>query len=94
MLFNIKMGVVDALDRESGTIHFKVIMQDEANSAESPSETTITLPGAAPGSTAREVICAVRKDNILCTAFHPELTNDNRWHKYFVTLVKESLRDN
>lgn len=29
-----------------------------------------------------EVIVAVRKDNILATAFHPELTNDLRWHRY------------
>lgn len=29
-----------------------------------------------------EVIVAVRKDSILATAFHPELTNDLRWHRY------------
>ena len=31
-----------------------------------------------------EVIVAVRQDNILATAFHPELTNDSRWHQYFI----------
>lgn len=30
-----------------------------------------------------EVIVAVRKDYILATAFHPELTNDLRWHRYY-----------
>jgi pyridoxal 5'-phosphate synthase pdxT subunit len=50
---------------------------------------SITLPGAAAGTMARQVICAARRQNILCTAFHPELTNDNRWHAYFVnTMVK------
>lgn len=28
-----------------------------------------------------EVIIAVKRDNILATSFHPELTPDLRWHK-------------
>mmetsp|Transcript_53892 Transcript_53892/g.161248 ORF Transcript_53892/g.161248 Transcript_53892/m.161248 type:complete len:320 (-) Transcript_53892:241-1200(-) len=51
----------------------------------------IELPGAADGTNAREVICAVRKENVLCTAFHPELTGDDRWHAYFAQMVSESL---
>ena len=35
------------------------------------------------------VIAAVRKGPILATAFHPELTDDLRWHRYFVQMVKE-----
>lgn len=54
-------------------------------------ETMIQLPGTANGSNAREVICAVQKDNLLCTAFHPELTDDLRWHKYFAGMVCESM---
>ena len=30
---------------------------------------------------------AVQQDNMLATAFHPELTNDTRVHQYFVSLV-------
>lgn len=33
---------------------------------------------------------AVKKDNIIGTAFHPELTGDLSLHKYFVSLVYES----
>lgn len=33
-------------------------------------------------------IVAVRKDNILATAFHPELTNDSSLHKFFVNMLK------
>jgi 5'-phosphate synthase pdxT subunit len=29
-------------------------------------------------------IVAVREGNLLATSFHPELTGDNRVHKYFV----------
>lgn len=38
-----------------------------------------------------EVIVAVRQGNILATAFHPELTNDVRWHVYFCRMVKSYL---
>jgi SNO glutamine amidotransferase family len=41
-------------------------------------------PSRENSSEARTVICAVRQGNILCTAFHPELTKDIRWHEYFV----------
>lgn len=33
------------------------------------------------------VIAAVKQGPILATAFHPELTNDPRWHQYFVDIV-------
>ena len=37
-----------------------------------------------------EKIVAIKKGNIIGTAFHPELTPDVALHKYFVNLVKES----
>jgi 5'-phosphate synthase pdxT subunit len=30
----------------------------------------------------------VQQGNLLATAFHPELTDDTRVHRYFLTLVK------
>lgn len=50
-------------------------------------EEKIVLPGAAKDTNAREVICAVQKKNILCTAFHPEITEDLRWHQYFLEQI-------
>jgi 5'-phosphate synthase pdxT subunit len=35
-----------------------------------------------------EKIVAVKQGNILATSFHPELTTDISWHKYFVSLIK------
>lgn len=35
-----------------------------------------------------EKIVAVRQGNIIGTSFHPELTTDLSWHKYFLGLVK------
>jgi 5'-phosphate synthase pdxT subunit len=31
-----------------------------------------------------ETIVAVRQGNLLATAFHPELTDDDRFHRYFL----------
>jgi len=33
-------------------------------------------------------VVAVRQGNALATAFHPELTADDRFHRYFLELVR------
>ena len=33
----------------------------------------------------------VRQDNLLATAFHPELTTDTRIHEYFVQMAKSAV---
>ncbi|RKP07754.1 glutamine amidotransferase subunit pdxT [Thamnocephalis sphaerospora] len=35
---------------------------------------------------------AVRHGDILACAFHPELTGDDRWHRYFVRMVADARR--
>ncbi len=32
---------------------------------------------------------AARQGNVIVTAFHPELTDDLRWHRYFLSLVED-----
>lgn len=44
-----------------------------------------------PQSTGEPVIVAVRQGPILATAFHPELTADTRWHRFFVQMVSERV---
>ena len=39
-------------------------------------------------ATGETVIVALRQGSILATAFHPELTHDNRWHQLFVEMVR------
>lgn len=63
-----------------------------------PSTAAVVGEGGGGGSSvssgekeAPEVIVAIRKGNIVGTAFHPELTNDSRWHEYFVRIVKEAV---
>jgi pyridoxal 5'-phosphate synthase pdxT subunit len=43
------------------------------------------LPGGEP--------VAARQGNMLVTAFHPELTDDLRFHRYFLAMVEASLRE-
>ena len=35
------------------------------------------------------VVEAARQDNLLVTAFHPELTDDPRFHQYFLAMVRQ-----
>lgn len=37
-----------------------------------------------------QVCVAVRQGAILATAFHPELTDDPRWHELFLSMVQAS----
>lgn len=39
------------------------------------------------------ITVAVRQGNMLATAFHPELTTDMRWHRYFLALVKSAMNE-
>jgi len=34
----------------------------------------------------------VRQGNYLAAAFHPELANDLRAHKYFLQMIKDNIR--
>ena len=79
-----QMSVVDALDRTQAGLQYKVVANPAAATDDDDGNDVVRLPGAAEGGSARHVICAVRKNQLLCTAFHPELTDDYRWHEYFV----------
>ena len=37
-------------------------------------------------------VVAVRQGNIMATSFHPELTNDTRWHCYFLKMCMNQLQ--
>ena len=37
------------------------------------------------------VIVAARQGNLLATAFHPELTEDTRFHRYFLNIVEKGM---
>lgn len=75
---------------DNATIHNNsppVVLNEEDRSR------VISLPGASDETNAREVICATRSGNLLCTAFHPELTEDYRWHEYFRDMVRAAKQN-
>lgn len=47
----------------------------------------VTTLAVLPQPDSQGVIVAVRQVNILGTAFHPELTEDLRWHSYFLKMI-------
>ena len=51
-------------------------------------EYTLTPEEAAAQGRA-SVIVAVRSGHLMATAFHPELTQDDRWHALFVSMVRQ-----
>jgi 5'-phosphate synthase pdxT subunit len=51
------------------------------------------LATLADGDTGKTVVVAAQQDHMLVTAFHPELTPDLRWHKYFVNeIVRKNVK--
>lgn len=51
-------------------------------------EVLARLPANGPRPSGGERIVAARQGKLLATAFHPELTNDTRFHRYFLSLVE------
>jgi 5'-phosphate synthase pdxT subunit len=54
-------------------------------------EVLATVPAKPTDAQHKEVIVAVRQGRLLGTAFHPELTDDPRWHQLFVDMTKRVM---
>jgi 5'-phosphate synthase pdxT subunit len=52
-------------------------------------EVLARLPSSSAGGADGATIVAARQGHLLATAFHPELTDDPRLHRYFLALVEE-----
>ena len=37
------------------------------------------------------VVVGVAQENLMATAFHPELTEDTRWHAFFLKKILEKM---
>jgi 5'-phosphate synthase pdxT subunit len=55
-----------------------------------PAVSVLARVRPAPEQGALGRIVAVRRGNLLATSFHPELTGDDRVHRYFVDLVRQN----
>lgn len=46
-------------------------------------------PGVKVMAKVNDKVVIARQDNLLVTAFHPELTDDDRIHKYFISMIEK-----
>lgn len=52
-----------------------------------------TLNTSEKEATGRDAVTvAVRSGHLMATAFHPELTDDARWHALFVDMVRDNVK--
>ncbi|KAI9504598.1 SNO glutamine amidotransferase [Coemansia spiralis] len=92
--FTIKLSspCLDAVSDGSTNVPFEYVFirAPAIASIDDPEvESLVSLP---PGHghteiTENGVLVAVKYHNLLGTSFHPELTTDNRWHRYFVRMA-------
>lgn len=54
--------------------------------------TGVDVLATLPMATGETVIVVLRQGAILATAFHPELTNDTRWHHLFLQMARTGER--
>jgi 5'-phosphate synthase pdxT subunit len=77
---DIEVPVLATLDpQDNHPFHAVFIRAPLIETVGGKAQTLATLPDGR--------IVAAQQGNLLATVFHPELTNDDRFHRYFLTLV-------
>lgn len=77
------------------TLHSALLGQDPTHNTcpgvfiRAPSIVKVTSPEVEVLGTLEPegTVVAVQQHNLIATSFHPELTSDSRWHKYFIEQV-------
>jgi len=78
---DLDIPVLKSVSSETKPFHGVFIRAPLITSVEGEGEILSTLPDGR--------IVAAQQGKLLATAFHPELTNDDRMHRYFVQLTSE-----
>jgi 5'-phosphate synthase pdxT subunit len=81
---------LDFADVSGGPVHAVFIRAPWVESAADHVTVLATVPDSPAAGVAAGRIVAVRQENVLATAFHPELTGDGRVHELFVRMVRKS----
>jgi 5'-phosphate synthase pdxT subunit len=81
------------LDLAGETVHAVFIRAPWVEAVSGEVEVLATVPVTAEAGDAAGRIVAVRQGNVLATAFHPELTGDERVHRLFVDMVRSSTEE-
>ena len=79
---DLDIPALNGLDQEHNRpFHAVFIRAPLIESVEGTAQILATLPDGS--------IVAAQQGNLLATSFHPELTQDDRIHRYFISLVRE-----
>jgi len=81
----LDIPVLESIAPGSGPFHGVFIRAPLITSVEGEAEILSSLPDGR--------IVAAQQGHLLATAFHPELTDDDRVHRYFVQLVGENTKN-
>jgi 5'-phosphate synthase pdxT subunit len=73
----------DGLDEPVHAVFIRAPWVEETGAA-------VDVLATVPSGPAAGRIVAVRQGNLVATSFHPEVADDDRIHRYFVDLVKQS----
>ena len=64
-------------------------ISDRNLTIDSPSTAAASaLPSLTSSST---TVVGARDGSLVCTCFHPELTDDVRWHRYFIEIIRQEM---
>ncbi|TFG48631.1 MAG: pyridoxal 5'-phosphate synthase glutaminase subunit PdxT [Anaerolineales bacterium] len=74
---------LESISQDTGPFHGVFIRAPLITSVEGDAKALSTLPDGR--------IVAARQNHLLATAFHPELTDDDRIHRYFIQMVGEKI---
>ncbi len=81
---DLEMPVLELISPGAGPFHGVFIRAPLINSVEGNGKILASLPDGS--------IVAAQQGRLLATAFHPELTDDDRVHRYFVHLASEKTK--
>ncbi|PXY23695.1 pyridoxal 5'-phosphate synthase glutaminase subunit PdxT [Prauserella sp. PE36] len=82
-------GDLDFTGVEGGSLHAVFIRAPWVEKTGDGVEVLARIPHTRDAGAAADRIVAVRQGTVLATAFHPELTGDERVHRLFVGIVQE-----
>jgi 5'-phosphate synthase pdxT subunit len=83
-------GDLDFEGLDGGPVHAVFIRAPWVEKAGDGVEILARVPDAAEAGDAAARIVAIRQGPVLATAFHPELTGDERVHRLFVGMVRDA----
>ncbi|MCJ7717955.1 MAG: pyridoxal 5'-phosphate synthase glutaminase subunit PdxT [Anaerolineales bacterium] len=80
---DLDIPALESISQETGQFHGVFIRAPLITSVKGEAKVLATLPDGR--------IVAAQQNHLLATAFHPELTDDDRIHRYFIHLVGEKI---